>query len=152
VRSKIVTLVLAAAMLSGCSAARGLLSGKEGIPNEPQNIPVGNQLALPPDMALKAPSNTVDSYQPNTAAGAPVGDIYGDGTGVPAATTASGLPPLGKGDIYQQYGISKVKPNGSKKSQLELHTELTAAIKARKAKAKPRNGTIFNAGELFTEG
>jgi hypothetical protein len=117
------------------------------------NIPVGNQLALPPDLALAQPSNTVEGYQPNGQApqianAAPARaatSVYGE-TGAPA-------PKPGTLDYnLAKYGISKYKPDGTLKTSAELNAELRKAILAEKRRANPNYGTIRNIGAIFSDG
>ncbi len=136
--------------LSGCSAG-GLLDGKSSIPSATV-VPVGNQLALPPDLALRAPSNTLEGYQPNgtppaiadqSVAAAPT--LYGDNP------TAAGRPLPGD-DVFAKYGISKTNADGSAKTAQQLNKELAAAYKAEKRRQNPNYGTIYNIGEIFSDG
>ena len=55
-----------------------------------------------------------------------------------------------KQDAYQKYGISKTKPDGTAKSQVELDKELLEAIRVEKRKANPSYGTVFNIRNIFT--
>jgi hypothetical protein len=145
-----------AIVLAGCS---GLLSGKGGVlPSN--NAPVGNNLSLPPDLSLKAPGTGPEPYQ--TASVAEDDDIYGTATapglqpaapgqltrGQVAARHAANAP---KGDIYDEYGISKFKPDGTKKEEWELREELKIAIRKRKQQQNPRYGTVFNMGNIFSD-
>ncbi len=152
-------LVALAAGLSACSGGAGLLDTKSGVPMA-TNVQVGNTLALPPDLQLAAPTQTSDAYQSNgpvAQAAAPVSakasklktgtsvasaDIYGNGAAAPAA------PP---GDVFAQYGISKVNPDGTAKSVLKLNDELRAAILKKKRETNPNYGTIGNIGAIFQD-
>ena len=127
------------------------------------SVPVGNNLALPPDLQLAPPSATSDAYQPNGPVAsavppAPVasraklaaasttgagGNLYG-GTGTPVAAAPAG-------DIFDQYGISKFGPDGKKKSQQQLNEELTAAIRKKKQQTNPSYGTFANIGAIFKD-
>lgn len=151
-------LALATLALGGCSAGAGLLDGKTGVP-QASSVPVGNNLALPPDLQLAAPTATSDAYQPNgavaaaakplaakpvkqlaTAQTATSGGLYG---------TASAAAPAGTGDIFAQYGISKFNPDGTQKTQTQLADELNAAILKKKQQQTPGYGTIANIGAIF---
>ena len=125
------------------------------------NVPVGNNLAMPPDLSLNAPAATADAYQPNgyvapvaqpaapapalqptqVASVAPSNNIYG-GTSAPAAGST--------GDVFDQAGISKVKPDGTKKTAYELNKELSAYYMAKKKAQNPNYGTIGNIGGLVS--
>ncbi len=152
-------LVALAAGLSACSGGAGLLDTKSGVPMA-TNVQVGNNLALPPDLQLAAPTQTSDAYQSNgpvaqpaapvsakaskLKAGASVAsaDIYGNGVAAPAA------PPA---DVFAQYGISKVNPDGTAKSVLKLNEELRAAVLKKKRETNPSYGTIGNIGAIFQD-
>jgi hypothetical protein len=154
--SRILSLVFLAAGLSACSTAANLLGGGSPAP-APQavNIPIGNQLALPPDLSLAAPRQTVDGYQPNGPVTSSVAEA------APASTTDelySAQPVTAKrrggtlDDTLAFYNISKLKPDGTAKNTAELNRELTAAMKAEKRRTNPNYGTIFNIGEIFSDG
>jgi hypothetical protein len=133
-------LILAVA-LAGCSS--GLLGGGSRGPVA-QNVPVGSQLTLPPDLQLPPPGAQAAAYQEPSPA-LDVGNDSIDGTPLVAAK------PAAQQDVYAQYGISKLRPDGSKKEDWELRAELKAAIKKKKREANPNYGTIFNVGELFRD-
>ncbi len=140
----------------GCSSGMGLLTGK--VAPQASAVPVGNNLAMPPDLSLSAPDATTDAYQPNgyvapagqpaapkqapmkMASAAPVsGNLYG--------TAAAPAAPIG--DVFDQAGISKTKPDGSKKTAAELNKELSAYYMAKKKAANPSYGTAGNIGAIF---
>jgi hypothetical protein len=145
----------AAVALGGCS---GLFNSKSSVlPDD--NVPVGNSLALPPDLALKAPSASPAPYQ-----GASAGDegIYGNETSPALKPAAPGQLTRGqvaaqsaaagaKGDIYDQYGISKFNPDGTKKEEWQLKEELKVAIRKKKQQQNPGYGTVFNMGNIFSD-
>lgn len=173
-------LALAALAVSGCSETRFLDmfgAGKDSAPRE-SAVRSGHNLAMPPDLQLKAPAGEAsEDYQPNTAVasadtGADAG-IYGgsgasgDGTSAaaeapvvtapPKTTTVASAPAAPSaaqptGDIYDQYGISKTKPDGTQKTPEELKAELKAAIVAKKKQSDPNYGTIWNIGDIFKDG
>ncbi len=148
-------LIVLAAGLSACSTASNLLGGGSSAP-APQaiNVPVGNQLALPPDLSLAAPRQTIDGYQSNgpvastavSAAPAESGELY-SANSAPAKRRGGTLD-----DTLAFYNISKTKPDGTAKSSAEINDELKVAIKAEKRRANPNYGTIFNIGEIFSDG
>jgi hypothetical protein len=152
IKSAPVLIVMSALFLGGCSSGlSGLLGGKTGGPSGVTSVPVGNQLALPPDLSLKAPSSTQATYQPNTATGEAVDGS--DNLSEIESTETAALAPKRKveGDIYDQYGISKFKPDGTKKADWELRAELRAAILKKKREKNPRYGTFMNVGGLFRD-
>jgi hypothetical protein len=142
----VIAIGVAALTVSGC--ASGLLGGgsKSG-PAPEQQIAVNNELALPPDLSLAAPGTRA----PPPRAAAPVADdnLYAEPGTVPS--TVAAVPRGTQGDIYEQYGISKLKPDGTKKSDWELRQELRAAVLKKKQQTNPNYGTIWNVGELFKE-
>jgi hypothetical protein len=158
--SRTLSLVVLAASLSACSSAASLLGGSSSSP-APQavNIPVGNQLALPPDLALAAPRQTVDAYQSNgPVASNPVASDVA--SAAPATTSelysANQVAGKRRGGTLDEtlafYNISKLKPDGTPKTVPEINHELTVAIKAEKRRTNPNYGTIFNIGEIFSDG
>jgi hypothetical protein len=145
----VLSVIAAGCMLAGCSV--GNLLGGDPAPAVTPRVAVGNQLALPPDLALRAPSNTVDGYTPNgpvaaaevsapTRAARPA-SVYGT---APAAGTPD--------DIFAKYGISKTNPDGTPKTAQQLNRELSVALKAEKRRANPGYGTIRNIGSIFSDG
>ena len=185
------------AALAGCSESRFLNSmgmGKSA-PDE-SKVTRNQQLAMPPDLQLRAPSSAPEPAPQVAAAPAnppPVPDtITANGTQVAADTAAGGYDsgaqqlstnpdqPVDniqtasidpkttqngsvqggqkvdfygdkyKQDAYQKYGISKTKPDGTAKSQVELDKELLEAIRVEKRKANPSYGTVFNIRNIFT--
>jgi hypothetical protein len=131
-------------VLAGCSS--GLLGGgKSSGPVAEQNIPVGNQLALPPDLALRAPGPTSQTYRANPAPSATDTGVYSDDIGTPVARPAAPTDP------YEKYGISKLNPDGSKKDEGKLREELRLAVLAEKRRTNPNYGTVRNIGELFRD-
>jgi hypothetical protein len=141
------TLAIAAVTLGGCSTSgmmekMGLGGGSSAPPQ--QTVQSGNPLAMPPDLQLKAPNAVADTYQPNTAKGAPVEQDVAAAPIDPA--------PAPTGDVYEQYGISKLKPDGSAKSTADLQKELKAAVLKRKRETNPNYGTFKNMGNIFSDG
>ena len=137
-------------VLAGCGASRLLggmgLGSSSPAPQAPV-VRTGNNLALPPDLQLRPPGTVTENYQPNPA---PVQsasleeDMYSSAPSVPVAPV--------KRDIYAEYGISKVKPDGTAKTDYELKQELKLAILKRKRETNPGYGTIRNIGGIFSDG
>lgn len=151
-------LVAASLALAGCSSA-SLLGGSRG--PDAAAVPTGRNLAMPPDLQLPAPgSGTASAYQEpapapgtySTAAASPPADdgVYG---GAPATPRRIGGKQCNNGtqaaDIYGCYNISKLKPDGTKKTQAELSAELRVAMLEEKRRANPNYGTFKNFGGLF---
>ncbi len=133
-------------LLAGCSS--GLLGGggsNSGPSAEPQ-IAVNNQLAMPPDLSLAAPGT-------RAAPAARVASIDDEPVDLdaPITPTPAPAPKADTQDVYEQYGISKTNPDGTKKEEGKLREELRQAVLAKKRKENPKHGTIFNVGELFRD-
>ena len=139
-------------VLGGCSSSGLLNSMGLGNSPAPQQTPViqtGNNLALPPDLQLRPPGTVTENYQPNTVPAAPV----------QSASLDEGLyssppvyqPPV-KRDIYAEYGISRLKPDGTAKTDEDLKAELKLAMLKRKQQQNPNYGTIRNIGGIFSDG
>jgi hypothetical protein len=141
-----VTLLAASLVLAGCSGS-GLLGGSRG--PTASNVPSNGNLALPPDLSLPQPgTGTAASYQ---APAVEQDGIY-DTAAAPARRTMGGTRcPNGTQavDVYACYGVSKLKPDGTKKSSSELKNEMRAAVLAEKRRNNPGYGTFRNFGELF---
>ncbi len=147
---RFVTVTAVAAALAGCSSAASLLNGGAAPTPQAASIPVGNQLALPPDLSLAAPRQTVDSYQPNgpvasAAAPAQNTELYSGNAG-PIKRKGGTLD-----EALAYYNISKIKPDGTEKTGAEINDELKRAIKAEKRRTNPNYGTIFNIGNIFSD-
>jgi hypothetical protein len=151
-------LAVSVLLLAGCSGASSLLNGKDTVPSA-ANVPVGNNLALPPDLQLAPPSGTSDAYQPNgqVASAAPAAPVAASLKLASAPTASSNLyggTPVAAapaGDVFDQYGISKINPDGTKKTPQQLHDELAAAILKKKQQANPKYGTFANIGAIFQD-
>jgi hypothetical protein len=137
-------IALSALSLAGCST--GLLGGGGSAPSAQPQIQVNNQLAMPPDLALRAPgSSTAPGYQTANLAPPPQSDDTIYGGAAPATPRAPAV------DIYEKYGISKLKADGTKKNDNVLREELRQAVIAEKRKTNPNYGTIRNIGDLFND-
>ena len=147
-------LIVAGLALAGCSNGSTLLNSKSNVP-QATNIPVGNSLAMPPDLQLAAPTQTTENYEPN----GPVEPIAPAATiNTPSAkplkqmASASTLAPAkSKPDLYEQYGVSKLTPDGKPKKPEVLQAELKAAIIKKKRETNPNYGTIGNIGAIFND-
>ncbi len=143
-------------VVAGCSETKfldTLGAGKSSTPQE-TGVQTGNNLAMPPDLQLKAPGTVTETYQPNKVAAAPVDNTNYDAD-APVAPAPVAKAPVAKvpvQDIYAQYGISKTKPDGTAKTQGELTGELKVAIRKKKQQTDPNYGTIFNIGNVFKDG
>jgi hypothetical protein len=145
-------LVLATAV-SGCTGASDILTGRSQRA-QVYSVPTGNQLAVPPDLALKAPATTVDGYEPNGPVASinptpPEAQTAATTTELYSAGTQARRPASTLDEKLAFYGISKVNEDGTPKSRADINRELAVALKAEKRRTNPKYGTIFNWGELF---
>ncbi len=145
---KLLNLSIAAMALSLAGCSTGLLGGGGGsAPTAQPQIQVNNQLAMPPDLSLAAPGTApapAPTYKSASLQTPPADDnLYGGS--VPAAPRAPAV------DVYEKYGISKLKPDGTKKNDNVLREELRQAVIAEKRKTNPNYGTIRNIGQLFND-
>jgi hypothetical protein len=124
--------------------------GKSTAPQEAA-VRTGNNLAMPPDLQLRAPAGeATDEYQPNTVAAAPpAAPLETDVASYEAPPVAARPAPAP--DIYQQYGVSRTNPDGTPKDRAKLEEELKAAMMAKKRQANPNYGTVFNIGNIFRD-
>jgi hypothetical protein len=136
-------------VLSGCSS--NLLGGGSSAPTAEQSIPVGNQLALPPDLALKAPGATSPAYRSNAVLSDADAGVYSDDINSAPINRQAALPKGTTTDPYEKYGISKLKPDGTKKDEGTLREELRQAVILEKRKTNPNYGSVRNFGELFKD-
>jgi hypothetical protein len=146
----VISIVATGAILAGC-AGGGLLDvagyGKSMAPNEAA-VRSGQNLAMPPDLQLRAPSGPVtEDYVPNTAAAG------SDAASVSAApqNLATATPAQPAGDVYERNGISKFHPDGKPKTDAELQAELKAVYLAKKRQQNANYGTIFNIVNIFKD-
>lgn len=144
----ITSIMATGAVLAGC-AGGGLFDvagyGKSMAPNETA-VRSGQNLAMPPDLQLRAPSGPItEDYVPNTVAAGT--DTASD----PAQDLAAATPAKPDGDVYERNGISKFHPDGKAKTDQELQAELKALYLAKKRQKNPNYGTIFNIGNIFKD-
>lgn len=137
-------------VLGGC-AGGGLLDvagyGKSMAPKEAA-VRSGQNLAMPPDLQLRAPSGPVtEDYVPNTAA---AGSDPASASAAPQSLAAA-TPAQPAGDVYERNGISKFHPDGTPKTEAELRAELKAVYLAKKRQQNANYGTIFNIGNIFKD-
>lgn len=141
-------LFVAGLALAGCTNGESLLNSKSNVP-QATNIPVGNSLAMPPDLQLATPSQTSDAYEPNGTVAAvnpqPQNQIANASVNNTGETAPAVL------DIYAQYGVSKFNADGKPKKPEILKAELRAAIIKKKRETNPNYGTIANIGSIFSD-
>jgi hypothetical protein len=147
-------LIVAGLALAGCSNGGSILNAKSNVP-QANNVPVGNPLAMPPDLQLAVPTQTSENYQPNGPVEpvAPAANLKTPSTKplkqMASATTAA--PAMPKPDLYEQYGVSKVTADGKPKKPELLQAELKAAILKKKRETNPNYGTVSNIGAIFND-
>lgn len=156
---RIVSAGLACLVLAGCGETRVqqlLGSGKDTAPDESQ-VRVNQTLSMPPDLQLRAPSGQIaeDGQANKVASAPPPQEPYEQASAAPEPMeqtgTAAAQPAPKKQDIYEHYGISKVKPDGTPKTERELVRELREAQLAAKRKKNPSYGTVWNIGNIFKD-
>lgn len=146
-----VSFVLLAAvglLLPGCgSAMRDYLER----PTPQQETAVRQDLTMPPDLRLPPPGTTA----PAPDSGAKASMAMAEPAPAPAPANVSPVTQGGavtaSGDIYDQAGISRTKPDGTKKSDAELQQELRQYYLAKKRQSNPNYGTVFNIGNIFND-
>jgi hypothetical protein len=150
-QTKILFCVAVALVLSACTGGQSLLDSKASTPRA-VNVPVGNALALPPDLQLQAPTQTSDAYLPNgpvdVPAPAPKVSTQIASAASPALPNVDGLK---KQDIMEQYGVSRVNADGTPRTSEQLREALRQAIIAKRKAANPNYGTIANLGNIFKD-
>lgn len=123
----------------------------EGTPNAAAaaaESAVGKQaLSSPPDQMLqnatRAPSTPPAYSAPAPVQQAPVAQA-------PAVAPIQTAAVAGQ-DVYQQYGISKVNPDGTPKSEAQLNKEMREKHIAAERAKNPNYGSIFNIGNIFSD-
>jgi hypothetical protein len=127
-------------------------------PPPPQPVQMASTATTqPPNYGAPAPGTTTASLTPAAPAtvaapAAPDAAAPGAAPSAPGAAPAAqpGQPPANQ-DVYERYGISKTKPDGTPKKQAELREELRQKyIEMQKAK-NPNYGTILNMGSVWSD-
>ena len=140
-------------VLAGCGASRllgGMGLGSSPAPQTP-TVQTGNNLALPPDLQLRPPGTAAEANnQINTVPAQPA-QVASVDEGL-YSTAPAVTPAAPKRDIYAEYGISKMKPDGTPKLEADLRAELKLAIIKRKREQNPGYGTVRNIGNIFSDG
>jgi hypothetical protein len=89
--------IVAGLALAGCSNGSSLLNSKSNVP-QANNIPVGNALAMPPDLQLAVPTQTSDNYEPN-------------GPVAPIAPAAQVKKPVSNASFYESDAPANPQPD-----------------------------------------
>jgi hypothetical protein len=131
----VVGLLATALGLAGC----GTMSTSQLFGNDSgtERTQAYQDLSMPPDLQLPPPQ-AAPAQGVQTASATP---------GTVDPVTGANQP---KGDIYEQYGVSKVHSDGTPKTDAELRKDLQVAILARKRQQNPNYGTFWNWGALFS--
>jgi hypothetical protein len=144
-----------ASMVSACSmqtlgsqVVRTVFHVQPGPPPVPaqQQVRVGNNLSLPPDLQLAVPNQTSDAYVPNQGTGE--GDAHDMAV---AKANEPPPPPVTAPSVFAEYNIPIVDENGDPRPRAVLVKELKAAILARKKAKNPNYGTIKNIRNIFKD-
>src|SRR5262245_318842 len=135
-------------------------TGKSAIPDASQ-VTVAQNLAMPPDLQLRAPPDGPTNDNQATAVQAPPEPAQPVQPAAAAPPTQPAPPALKqtqtaaaeqpKQDIYERYGISKTYPDGKPKPQDVLYEELHQAQINEKRRVNPNYGTIWNIGSVFKD-
>ena len=132
-------------------------NGKANRPDASQ-ITVSQNLAMPPDLQLRAPPEGPSNDNQATAVQQPVQPVQPVAARTepppqpkPSTPTKTASLEEPKQDVYERYGISKTYPDGKPKPERVLLEELHAAQLAEKRKANPNYGTIWNIGNVFKD-
>lgn len=144
--SNVLLLSLLGLALAGCSNEM-LNFYEKDTPN--QQAAVRQDLTMPPDLSLAPPgagapppAETAYTPPPSAAPAAPA---------QMAAVAPGQSRPTAEESVYQQAGISLVKPDGTKKTEGELQEELRQVYIARKKAQNPNYGTVLNIGNIFSD-
>lgn len=143
----VIGLVLLATVLSGCSMGSSLLSRKGNVPKA-DNVQVGNDLSMPPDLQLPPPGQGADVNQQPVDEGLAPQQPMKKMAMAPVAPVAPVAPTQ---DIYELNGVSKVNADGTAKSPDQLKKELKAALLRKKQQANPGYGTFKNFRNIFSD-
>jgi hypothetical protein len=150
-RLKAAVTAAAVLALAGCSQR-----GTSELLNDSSSTQMASanpDLSMPPDLRLPAPgSGPAVSAAPAPAKSYAAPKTYTSAKTASPVTGASAAAAQPQGDIYDQYGISKVNPDGTQKTGDQLRAELRKAILAKKRESNPSYGTISNIGNIFSGG
>ena len=157
-------------LVAGCSETgfQDFIGAGKYTPDETQ-VAVNQPLSVPPDLQLRPPSDA-----PQQVASAPAsieqpasGDLQQpqdlglapqDQPSAPPAQAQAQPQPLQQAnagqpqDIYAQWGVSRYRPDGTEKSQLELNEEMRRKRDEAKRQQDPNYGTIWNLGSVWSDG
>jgi hypothetical protein len=122
-------------------------------PPPPQPVHVASTTTVqPPNYGAPAPGTTTASLTPAApaTAAAPAAPGAAPATTAPAPGAAPATPAASQ-DVYERYGISRNKPDGTPKKPSELREELRQKyIEMQRAK-NPNYGTVLNMGGVWSD-
>jgi hypothetical protein len=164
-RHTVVAFAFTSLLLSGCTSLLGGDSSRKPGGPSAVTVPVGNDLTMPPDLELATPGTAPGYKDEVVQQDAPVDQIESPVVPQKKKTAALAKPKAGSTsiyddgtaaapppqDVFEQYGISKTKPDGTPKTQEELSKELKAAVLLKKKQQNPSYGTIGNIGNIFND-
>ena len=157
------SVVLGAIVLAGCSenSFKDAFDLGKSAPDETQ-VQQNRALTMPPDLQLRAPNGAAPqapvannvppvSTQPpqygtaprTTVPQQPQGQAYIPPTAQPRAPVQ---------DVYARNGISRLRADGTPKTNAELIAELRALKQKRQRAANPNYGTVFNLPKVWSDG
>jgi hypothetical protein len=152
--------------LSGCGMSMRNYLEKE---TPTDNLAVRQDLTMPPDLRLPPPGTTAAAPDAGAVSAPAVSAQTASLTTPPStapvykapaatkasapATTAAATSPAVSGPdaVYVNAGISLYNPDGTKKTQQQLNSELQAYYVAQKKAKNPTYGTVFNMGNIFKD-
>jgi hypothetical protein len=115
-----------------------------------QTAQANPDLSMPPDLRLPQPGSAPPPAAVPVTPAKPAKSAYAAPVNPVQGASAGAAQP--QGDIYDQYGISKVNADGTKKSDDQLREELRQVIIARKKQQNPNYGSVYNIGNIFGGG
>jgi hypothetical protein len=131
----------------GCSqrATSDLLNDSSSV----QSAQANPDLTMPPDLRLPPPGSAPAPASVPVTPVKPVKSAYAAPVNPMQGSPAAAQP---QGDVYEQYGISKVNADGTPKTTDQLREELRQALLARKRQQNPNYGSVYNIGSIFGGG
>jgi len=164
--------VLGTVVLAGCSEVsfKDAFDMGKVAPDETQ-VQQNQALTMPPDLQLRAPGGGAVPQAPVASSAPPVSTQppqYGQvppnaaqpqydtqpqrQASVPPNVPPTAQPTVPVQDVYARNGISRVRPDGTPKSNAELIAELRAQKQKRQRESNPNYGTVFNLPSVWKDG
>ncbi len=161
------SVVLGGIVLAGCSETsfKDAFDMGKVAPDETQ-VQQNRALTMPPDLQLRAPGGGAGqpaianngpavSTQPPQYGSVPQNGAQPQYTPPPQPRQASaptGQPAAPVQDVYARNGISRIRPDGTPKTNEELIVELRALKQKRQQATNPNYGTVFNLPKVWADG